>query len=273
MEKYVVVGNPISHSKSPFIHSLFARQTAQMMTYHSLEAPVDGFVRVVSAFFASGGKGCNVTVPFKEEAYRMATRLTERARVVGAVNTLKILDDGNILGDNTDGEGLVQDLLNHQVELEGAKILLLGAGGAARGVILPLLKQHPKTLVIANRTYSKAEKLASLFGEYGDVSSIAFDALGEFAFDLVVNSTSASLSGESLNISGAVIDKKTVVYDMMYCSGITTCNQWALDNGASRAIDGLGMLVRQAAESFVVWRGVRPETAPVLNSLRSHLAE
>lgn len=272
MDKYVVVGNPISHSKSPFIHTIFARQTGQAITYKTLEAPLDGFANTVSSFFANGGKGCNVTVPFKEDAYKMATILTERARLAGAVNTLKLLDDG-ILGDNTDGEGLVQDLLNHQVQLGGAKILLLGAGGAARGVVLPLLKQNPKTIVIANRTLSKAETLAALFCEYGDVSSCAFDALGDFAFDLIINSTSASLSGERLNIPSSVIDKGTVVYDMMYGSEMTTCNQWAIENGASRVIDGLGMLVAQAAESFSIWRGVKPETDQVLKELRQDLAK
>lgn len=273
MDKYAVVGNPISHSKSPFIHTIFARQTGQVMTYNTLEAPLDGFSGAVLAFFASGGKGCNVTVPFKEEAYKMATVLTERAKLAGAVNTLKVLDEGGILGDNTDGEGLVQDLLNHHVELKGAKILLLGAGGAARGVVLPLLKQNPKRIVIANRTVSKAETLATLFHEYGDVCSASFDGLGESAFDLIINSTSASLSGERLNIPSSVIDKETIVYDMMYGAGITTCNQWAIESGAFRVIDGLGMLVGQAAESFSVWRGIKPETDQVLKELRQRLAQ
>ncbi|NGN99933.1 shikimate dehydrogenase [Grimontia sp. SpTr1] len=272
MDKYVVVGNPISHSKSPFIHTLFARQTAQAMNYETLEAPIGGFEEAVTAFFNSGGKGCNVTVPFKEEAFKLATMLTERAKLAGAVNTLKKLDDGGILGDNTDGEGLVQDLLSHHVQLEGAKILLLGAGGAARGVILPLLAHEPAQLVIANRTASKAEMLASLFADNGSVSATSFESL-EGEFDVVVNSTSASLSGEHPQISATVFGSQTVVYDMVYGSGVTSSNQWALDNGAARVIDGLGMLVGQAAESFTIWRGIRPGTGQVLRELRRNLAE
>ncbi|MEZ8027816.1 shikimate dehydrogenase [Enterovibrio norvegicus] len=273
MDKYVVIGNPISHSKSPFIHTLFARQTGQSMSYETLQAPIGGFNEAMDVFFANGGRGCNVTVPFKEDAYAMATMLTERARLAGAVNTLKKLDDGGILGDNTDGEGLVQDLLNHHVQLEGANILLLGAGGAARGVVLPLLKHSPNMLVIANRTVSKAETLASLFSEYGNVSAASFDSLGETEFDIIINSTSASLSGEHPNIPATVIHQKSTVYDMVYGSGLTSSNQWAKDQGAARLIDGLGMLVGQAAESFTIWRGIKPGTGQVLRELRRNLAE
>ncbi|MDD1783986.1 shikimate dehydrogenase [Enterovibrio sp. ZSDZ35] len=273
MDKYVVVGNPISHSKSPFIHTLFARQTAQDMTYQTLEAPLGGFDDAVTAFFNDGGKGCNVTVPFKENAYSMATMLTERAKLAGAVNTLKKLDDGGILGDNTDGEGLVQDLISHHVQIEGANILLLGAGGAARGVVLPLLKHEPASLVIANRTVSKAETLAALFAEHGKVDAKSCDALEGQTFDVIINSTSASLSGERPQIPASVMHVNTVVYDMVYGSGVTSSNQWALDNGAARVIDGLGMLVGQAAESFTIWRGIRPGTGQVLRELRRNLAE
>lgn len=272
MDKYLVVGNPIAHSKSPFIHTLFARQTAQAMQYETLEAPLDGFEAAMDAFFAEGGKGCNVTVPFKENAYQYATLLTERAKLAGAVNTLKKLDDGGILGDNTDGEGLVQDLLSHHVELSGAKILLLGAGGAARGVILPLLAQSPASLTIANRTVSKAENLASLFADKGPVSAARFASL-DGDFDVIINSTSASLSGEHPQINPSVIGKQTVVYDMVYGSGLTSSNQWASDNGAARVIDGLGMLVGQAAESFTVWRGIRPGSGQVLRELRRNLSQ
>ncbi|AMG30651.1 shikimate dehydrogenase [Grimontia hollisae] len=272
MDKYVVVGNPVSHSKSPFIHTLFARQTSQAMCYETLEAPVGGFEEAVSAFFENGGKGCNVTVPFKEEAFKLATQLTERAKLAGAVNTLKKLDDGGILGDNTDGEGLVQDLLNNQIILKGARILLLGAGGAARGVILPLLAHEPSALVIANRTESKAEMLASLFEQHGCVSATSFEVI-EGQFDVVINSTSASLAGDHPQISPSVFGEHTVVYDMVYGAGTTSSNQWALDNGAARVIDGLGMLVGQAAESFTVWRGIRPGSGQVLRELRRNLAE
>lgn len=266
MDKYVVIGNPISHSKSPFIHALFAQQTSQSMSYDILEAPLGDFKETVSRFFCEGGKGCNVTLPFKEEAFAFATILTERARIAGAVNTLKKLDDGNLLGDNTDGEGLVQDLLNQHVSLHGMKILLLGAGGAARGVVLPLLKHNPKALVIANRTVSKAQKLASLFSQYGSISFCAFDELE--GFDLIINSTSASLSGEHPNVPSSIYTKNTIVYDMVYGAGETSSNQRALNLGAARVIDGLGMLVGQALESFVLWRGIRPNMAPVLSALR-----
>lgn len=269
MDKYVVIGNPISHSKSPLIHTLFAHQTGQSMSYETLEAPIEDFQGAVFAFFSQGGKGCNVTLPFKEEAYALATTLTERARIAGAVNTLKMRDDGSILGDNTDGEGLVQDLINNQIQIEGANILLIGAGGAARGVLFPLLTRNPKALVIANRTFSKAQKLASLFSEYGHVSAAAFDALGEF--DLIINSTSASLSGQYPNVPSSILRKNTVVYDMVYGEGVTSSNQWALSHGAARVVDGLGMLVGQAAESFTLWRGIRPNMNPVLKELRESL--
>ncbi|WP_394213568.1 shikimate dehydrogenase [Enterovibrio calviensis] len=273
MDKYVVVGNPISHSKSPFIHTLFARQTGQQMTYEMFEAPIGEFNQAITAFFASGGKGCNVTVPFKEDAFAFATMLTERAKLAGAVNTLKKLDDGGILGDNTDGEGLVQDLLSHHVQLEGANILLLGAGGAARGVILPLLKHDPASLVVANRTASKALTLSELFSEHGNVSAKAFDELEGSAFDVIINSTSASLSGDHPNIPSSVIVENTIVYDMVYGAGLTSSNQWAKAEGASRVIDGLGMLVGQAAESFTIWRGLRPGTTQILRELRRNLAD
>ncbi|WP_028024396.1 shikimate dehydrogenase [Enterovibrio calviensis] len=273
MDKYVVVGNPISHSKSPFIHTLFARQTGQPMTYEIFEVSIGDFDRAISTFFAEGGKGCNVTVPFKEDAFAFATMLTERAKLAGAVNTLKKLDDGGILGDNTDGEGLVQDLIGHHVMLEGAKVLLLGAGGAARGVILPLLKHSLASLVVANRTVSKAETLATLFSQYGNVSAKGFDELGDTTFDIIINSTSASLSSEYPDIPSSVINEDTVVYDMVYGSGVTSSNQWAKSHGAAHVIDGLGMLVGQAAESFTIWRGIRPGTGQVLRELRRNLAE
>ena len=271
MDKYLVVGNPISHSKSPFIHTLFARQTGQAMTYEALEVPLDDFEPCMLDFFSKGGRGCNVTLPFKEDAYRFATRLTERARKAGAVNTLKKLDDGGIIGDNTDGEGLVQDLLSLGILIENANILLLGAGGAARGVVLPLLNQHPKSLLIVNRTQSKADTLASIFCEFPEVSSGGFTELSS-SFDLVINSTSASLSGERLDIPTSIIGRETVVYDMAYGQGLTCFNQWAIEQGSPRVLDGLGMLVAQAAESFVLWRGIRPGTHQVLRELRQNFA-
>ena len=270
IDRYAVFGNPIGHSKSPFIHTLFARQTNQSLTYTAECAPVGGFIEAAKAFFADGGKGCNVTLPFKEDAYQFASRLSERAQLAGAVNTLKKLDDGEIIGDNTDGAGLVQDLLQHQVVLEGARILIIGAGGAARGVIKPLLDQKPTSLTITNRTFSKAEELAELFSAYGPVTAKEMNTIAE-EYDVVINSTSASLSGELPAISSSVFATNSTSYDMMYGKGDTTFNQWAKQHGAAHAYDGLGMLVGQAAESFMLWRGLRPGAKQILRELRKNL--
>ncbi|MGF1717233.1 shikimate dehydrogenase [Photobacterium chitinilyticum] len=273
MDKYVVFGNPIAQSKSPLIHTLFARQTAQAMTYTAELAPVDGFKVAAENFFAANGRGCNITAPFKEDAYQYASQLTERAKLAGAVNTLKKLDDGIILGDNTDGEGLVQDLLQNQVELSGRRILLIGAGGAARGVILPLLAQQPDKLVITNRTLEKAEKLADLFSAYGNIQAVGLSELEQPEFDVIINSTSAGLSGQLPNISEKLINSAVTCYDMVYGSELTAFNQWARDLGAGKTLDGLGMLVGQAAESFMLWRGIRPGAKQVKNELRRLLQE
>lgn len=270
VDSYVVFGNPISQSKSPFIHTLFARQTNQPLTYTTACPDKEAFAQAASEFFAMGGKGCNVTVPFKEDAYRFAHRVTERAQLAGAVNTLKKLDDGEILGDNTDGEGLVQDLLQYQVPLKGARILVIGAGGAARGVIKPLLDQQPAELVITNRTFAKAEQLVQMFQPYGQVSAQAMSDISE-PYDVIINSTSSSLSGELPTISAAIFSPQAVVYDMMYGAGKTTFNQWADEHGVQRVYDGLGMLVGQAAESFMLWRGLRPGTKQILRELRKNL--
>ncbi|MGL0943201.1 shikimate dehydrogenase [Vibrio vulnificus] len=270
IDRYAVFGNPIEHSKSPFIHTLFARQTNQPLIYTAETAPKEGFVEAVKAFFAEGGKGCNVTLPFKEEAYQFASRLTERAQLAGAVNTLKKLDDGDIIGDNTDGAGLVQDLLQHQVVLEGARILVIGAGGAARGVLKPLLDQKPVSLTITNRTFSKAEELAALFAAYGSVTAKEMKTVNE-EYDVIINSTSASLSGELPALSSSIFAANSASYDMMYGKGDTTFNQWAKQHGAAHAYDGLGMLVGQAAESFMLWRGLRPGSKQILRELRKNL--
>ena len=270
IDRYAVFGNPISQSKSPFIHTLFARQTNQSLTYSAELAPVDGFIAAAEAFFAQNGKGCNVTVPFKEDACRLATRLTERAQLAGAVNTLKKLDDGEILGDNTDGEGLVQDLLQNQVMIEGARILLIGAGGAARGVIKPLLDQSPAEIVITNRALSKAQTLQEMFASFGSIKAVEMAHI-EQSYDIIINSTSSSLSGELPAISSAIFSSRTTVYDMMYGSGNTTFNQWAIEHNAAMVYDGLGMLVGQAAESFMLWRGIRPGTKQIQRELRKNL--
>ncbi|MCK6265656.1 shikimate dehydrogenase [Vibrio sp. ZSDE26] len=270
IDRYVVFGNPIAQSKSPFIHTLFARQTNQPLSYTTACPEKDAFNQAASQFFSEGGKGCNITVPFKEDAYQFATRLTERAQLAGAVNTLKKLDDGEIIGDNTDGEGLVQDLLQYQVPLKGARILLIGSGGAARGVIKPLLDQAPAEIIVTNRTHSKAHNLAEMFSQYGNISAVEMEKVDE-PFDVIINSTSSSLSGELPSISSAIFSKQSIVYDMMYGSGKTTFNQWAFEHGVSQVYDGLGMLVGQAAESFMLWRGLRPGSRQILRELRKNL--
>jgi len=271
MDRYGVFGHPIGHSKSPQIHRLFAEQTGQSLSYEALLAPLDGFTAFAREFFTSG-RGGNVTVPFKEQAYQLADSLTPRAQRAGAVNTLSKQNDGGLLGDNTDGAGLVRDLtVNAGMSLEGKRILLLGAGGAARGVLAPLLAEHPHSVVIANRTVEKAEALAKAFADLGPVAACGFDWM-EVPVDLIINGTSASLGGELPPISPSLIKPgHTVCYDMMYGKGLTPFNQWASDHGAARTLDGLGMLVEQAAEAFFLWRGVRPDSASVLAELRSQL--
>lgn len=272
MDRYGVFGNPIGHSKSPLIHRLFAAQTGQQLSYEPLLAPLDDFAGFARAFF-SEGRGANVTVPFKEQAFQLADRLSERAQRAGAVNTLHKLADGSLLGDNTDGAGLVRDLtLNAGFSLAGKRILLLGAGGAVRGVLEPFLAQRPAVLVVANRTVEKAERLAQEFAELGVVYPSGFDWLEE-PLDLIVNGTSASLNGETPPIAPSLIQPgHTLCYDMMYAKEPTAFCRWAQTHGAARALDGLGMLVEQAAEAFWLWRGIRPDTAPVLAQLRRQLA-
>ncbi len=263
-DRYAVFGHPIAHSKSPLIHAAFARQTGQDMTYEAILAPTDGFAGSLRAFAAAGGRGANVTVPFKEEACALATRLTPRAERAGAVNTLAFEADA-ILGDNTDGAGLVADLLhNLQRPLSGRRILLLGAGGAARGVIGPLLAQAPASLVIANRTVSRAEALATTFGQ--GVTACGFDAVPG-AFDVVINATAASLADELPPLAPDVFAPGALAYDMMYGRD-TPFLRFAREHRAVTA-DGLGMLVEQAAEAFFLWRGVRPDTALVIAALRA----
>lgn len=260
-DRYAVIGNPIAHSKSPLIHASFARQTGQAMHYEALFAPLDGFVVTVQDFIARGARGANVTLPFKQEAYRLTNTLTSRAQAAGAVNTLQF-KDGAIEGDNTDGIGLVRDITqNAGWSIKGSKILLLGAGGAARGVILPLLQQKPAQLVVMNRTHAKAEELAHLFAAEGPIQAWATDTLQE-PFDIVVNATSASLATQMPDMPAAVIARHTCAYDMMYGPGKTPFLQFSAQHGAL-VRDGLGMLIEQAAEAFFIWRGIRPDTAPV----------
>ena len=265
-DQYAVIGNPVAHSKSPLIHAAFARQTGQDLVYDRLLAPKDAFVATANAFRAGGGRGLNVTVPFKGEAFRYATMLSERASAAQAVNTLKF-DRGVIFADNTDGAGLVNDLLrNLDFVIAGRRILLLGAGGAARGVIEPLLQQQPAQFVLANRTLDKAQGLAQSFR--GALEAVTYAALAGRQFDLVVNATSASLAGELPPLPPRVFARGALAYDMMYGRDETPFLAFARGEGAARLADGLGMLVEQAAESFFIWRGLRPDSTPVLQLLR-----
>jgi len=269
VDRYAVVGNPIEHSKSPLIHAAFAAQTHDNVEYTRLLAPLDGFVETAQQFFAEGGRGLNITVPFKEEAWQFADELTERAQRAGAVNTLKKQPDGRVLGDNTDGAGLVGDLLNQGVELAGQCILVVGAGGAVRGILQPLLAQNPAQVLIANRTFSKAETLANLFTDMGSVQAVEMAHLDQQeAFDVIINGTSASLSGELPPLPASLVAAHTACYDMMYGNDITVFNRWAQQHGAAQTIDGLGMLVGQAAESYRLWRGRLPEVAGVMETMR-----
>ena len=266
LDRYAVIGNPITHSKSPLIHALFAEQTGQALSYERILAPLDGFREAVRHFRDEGGRGLNVTVPFKLEAFALADRLSERAARAGAVNTLIFHADGSIEGDNTDGAGLVRDLLKQGAEIRGRRVLILGAGGAVRGVLAPLLAEKPLELVIANRTADKAVRLAADFADLGPVRGCGFDAL-EGPFDLVINGTSASLSGDLPPLPDDLLAEGAVAYDMAYGSEPTPFQRWAEAHGARLALDGLGMLVEQAAESFRMWRGVQPDTAPVRQAL------
>lgn len=274
MDRYAVIGHPIAHSKSPQIHVAFARQTAQDLGYEAILAPLDGFVATVQAFRAAGGRGMNVTVPFKLEAFALADRHTPRARAAGAVNTLAFDADG-ILGDNTDGAGLVRDLtVNLNCPLQGRRVLLLGAGGAARGAILPILDERPTALMIANRTVARAEELARVFAaEAGDtqLSASSFAALAGQSFDVVINATAASLDDDVPPLPPGLYASGALAYDMMYGRGDTPFMTAARADGAARVADGLGMLVEQAAESFTLWRGVRPDSRAVLAELRRQI--
>jgi shikimate dehydrogenase len=267
MDRYVVMGNPVAHSKSPLIHAQFAGQTGEAILYERLLVPQDGFAAAVYDLMGSGAKGANVTVPFKQEAYALATALTERASAAGAVNTLKFA--GNvILGDNTDGAGLCTDIVrNCGIALAGKRILLLGAGGAARGVLLPLLHQRPSQLVLVNRNFAKAGELAAKFAADGNLVASEYAAL-EGSFDVIINATAASLNGEMPPVTPGLFGPGALAYDMMYGPQATLFMQFAQQQGAT-VRDGLGMLIEQAAESFYVWRGIRPDTAPVLAAMRA----
>jgi shikimate dehydrogenase len=268
-DRYAVMGNPIAHSKSPRIHTLFATQFGHDIEYRAILVEPGHFTRAVAEFLAESGKGLNITVPFKEEAWALAATRSARAQRAGAVNTLVLDPSGSHYGENTDGAGLVRDLRNnHGCELAGSRVLLLGAGGAARGVIGPLLDEQPARLVIANRTPGKAIELARSFRDSGLVEGCGLEALAGRSFDIIINATAAGLRGEVPDLPPGVVQAQSWCYDMMYADEPTAFMRWAQARGVRKSLDGLGMLVEQAAEAFFLWRGVRPDTEPVIRILR-----
>lgn len=269
-DRYAVFGNPVAHSKSPVIHSLFAKQTKQDIAYDKQRVEPGQFAQAAKKFFDEGGKGLNITVPFKLDAYQFADELSQRAKLAGAVNTLKKNPDGKIFGDNTDGIGMVRDITkNSGWEVKGKNILILGAGGAVRGVLGPLLAEQPRQIVIANRTAAKAQELAASM-QSPVISGSGYDVVSG-AFDIVINGTSASLANELPPLSPAWLSPHTACYDMMYGKLPTPFMAWAQQQACSHVSDGLGMLVEQAAESFFIWRAVKPATGPVITELRHQL--
>jgi shikimate dehydrogenase len=272
-DRYAVFGNPIKHSKSPVIHAAFARQCGQHMRYRAVLVELDGFKQAATTFFAGGGSGLNVTVPFKREAFDFADHLSDRARRAGAVNTLSLNEDGSIAGDNTDGIGLVRDMIaNLGWVVQGLRVLIIGAGGAVRGVLEPLLREKPRELLIVNRTAGKAEQLASEFSDIVPVEGGGYALIGERQFDLIINGSSAGLSGEMPALPDSLLTQRSCCYDMVYGNEPTAFMRWAAHNAAWAVADGLGMLVEQAAQSFYIWRRVRPETGPVIAQLRQQLS-
>lgn len=272
VDRYAVFGNPVRHSRSPQIHAAFAAQTGQALSYRAHLIELGRFDQDARDFFAGGGRGANVTVPFKLDAFALAGELSERARRAGAVNTLALRDDGILFGDNTDGVGLTRDITgNLGWQLAERRILILGAGGAVRGILEPLLRHEPDLVVIANRTVEKAQQLARSFGDIGEVRACRFEGLAGNQFDIIINATSASLAGELPPLPGDMLNDGCCCYDLMYSADPTPFMVWAASEMAWAVADGLGMLVEQAAESFNLWRGVPPATRPVIEMLRAGL--
>lgn len=269
-DRYAVFGHPISHSQSPRIHALFAGQTGQSIQYTARDVPAESFQQALVRFIEEGGKGLNCTVPLKELAWRAANKTSERAARAKAVNTLSVGTNGELFGDNTDGTGLLRDLsVNLGLSIKGSRVLLLGAGGASRGILQPLLAENPQLLVIANRTAGKAETLAQEFADLGAVEARGFEHLVGGGFDLILNATAASLSGELPQLPEGILNTGGACYDLAYGRTPTAFVRWGESQGAAVSVDGLGMLVEQAAEAFFIWRGVRPQTRAAIDLLNS----
>ena len=268
-DRYAVIGNPIVHSKSPEIHLLFAEQTGERISYEKILAERQEFTRTVTRFFDAGGRGLNVTVPFKNEAFEFVDRTTEPAENAGAVNTIIPQEDGTYLGANTDGIGLLRDLKKSlRLQVQNKKILILGAGGATRGIVEPLLNEKPEEVLVANRTEARAEAMAENFRHIGAIRSCGLDAIPVRHYDLILHATSAALQNQDLALPGGLIGPQTCCYDLMYGETMTPFMQWAHAHKASRVLDGFGMLLEQAAESFYLWRHKRPDTTMAGNCLR-----
>jgi shikimate dehydrogenase len=273
LDNYAVFGNPVEHSKSPDIHTAFAKANDEKISYKRQHIDIGAFEKEAQKFFKSGGKGLNVTLPFKLDAYNFAENLTQRAKIAGAVNTLSVGYDGKIQGDTTDGIGITRDIVdNLGWAINGKKVLVLGAGGAVRGILQPILELLPQNVVIANRTIEKALKLSKIFADMGNLLGCDFQMLGGQQFDVVINGTSATLSNKIPPLPRGLLSKNAVCYEMMYGSQQSIFLEWAKNNGAAQISDGLGMLVEQAAESFYVWRGVRPETRAVISMLKKQIS-
>jgi shikimate dehydrogenase len=269
IDNYCVMGNPVAHSKSPQIHTAFAEQTLQSLLYQAILVDQGKFEEAIKEFQNQGGKGLNITVPFKGDAWHVAEQRSRMAERALAVNTISFDSEGKIIGDNTDGIGLIRDLtINHNISINGKNILILGAGGAVRGVLDPLFDEQPNRVVIANRAVSRAKQLADIFSDRGNMTACGFDELAGSSFDIVINGTSASLQGEVPPLPENLLKDNTCCYDMMYSETDTAFVTWAKVHGTGIALDGLGMLVEQAAESFFIWRGIRPETGSLIKLFR-----
>lgn len=268
-ERYAVMGNPVAHSKLPQIHALFAHQCKHRIEYTAIQVDAGGFRQAAEQFRAAGGKGLNIALPFKIDAFRFADNTSDRARVVGAVDTLKFERDERVFGDNTDGAGLVRDIeINLGTPLRGKQVLLLGVGGGVRGVLAPLLRQNPARVLVANTTVPKAKQLIGEFAAYGKIEALSYEALRGEHFELVINDSSASADDELPPLPESLLARGALAYDMLYGDRPTPFMEWATLHGAGRVVDGLGMLVEQAAESYFLWKGARPDTKPVIAVLR-----
>jgi len=268
VDNYCVMGNPVAHSRSPQIHAAFAEQTQQNIFYQAIQVDDGKFKAALKEFQAQGGKGLNITVPFKGDAWEVSESRSNKAERALAVNTISFDDAGNIIGDNTDGVGLIRDLThNHDISIKDKDILVLGAGGAVRGILDPLFDSEAGRVTITNRTVSRAEELADIFSDRGAISVCGYDELAGSSFDIIINGTSASLQGEVPPLPENLLNDNACCYDMMYSTSNTPFVSWAKARSATKAFDGLGMLVEQAAESFFIWRGVRPDTVPVIKML------